>query len=656
MNISTSSSNSLRNSIRSRTAGWTFIAPATVAVLAMIASPGIAFGQDKPATPPPPPTTPLTTPPPAARPATPGTRPQTPVAVPPATGTSAPTNPKRSTGDEGGTISNRPVRERARPNSESPTMTSGAATPGTNVAINPDGTRTAPPGAAAPEAAVPVVRFDPEVLDFGEMTAGIASTKKIKIFNISDQPVTITKAVPGCGCTTPSWPKEPILPGAFGEAEITLRPPETQGVDLNKKVTFQLDGHPPVVYTLKGHVAEHIKVAPMMMDAPAKDATNDGEITLTSVDGTAFKIVGVNPPVVKDLGDEAKTEHKVHIDWPTWNESGKSPKLAFTTDHPKATTLTVIVKRAIGDTAPTAPQPRPQPATPSTNPLIQAVHAGDATTVKLLLANGTDPNTVDSVGGNRTALHWAVKEGKKDLIPILLDAKANIEAKDRVGKTPLTVAAEGRDIEIVKILVERGADVNARDQIGGSPLLWASGLGSPEVVKFLIEKKADVNVVDVNGLSPLLWASSIGSPDAVKALVAAGAKVDVADKMTGDTALMRAARTGKVEAVVTLIGAKANVNAKNNMGHTAFMLASASGSIDKLEALKKAGADVTAKDVRGWNALDHANNRIDADKPKVVAFLKEFVPASGAAVAPEPTTTPAGVTPAAPATPASGKQ
>ena len=60
----------------------------------------------------------------------------------------------------------------------------------------------------------------------------------IKIKNIHSEPIRITQAVPGCGCTTPVWPREPIAPGATADCEITMRPGDKGGITLNKKVTF----------------------------------------------------------------------------------------------------------------------------------------------------------------------------------------------------------------------------------------------------------------------------------------------------------------------------------------------------------------------------------------------------------------------------------
>jgi hypothetical protein len=105
---------------------------------------------------------------------------------------------------------------------------------------------------------------------------------------------------------------------------------------------------------------------------------------------------------------------------------------------------------------------------------------------------------------------------------------------------------------------------------------------------------------------------------------------------------MRAARTGKPETVSLLIKAGADVNGKNRVGMTPFMLAAGFGSLDKVEMLKAAKADLAATDVKGWNALDHARNRVDSEKDKVVAYLEPIVPASTAKAPPQ-------VTPVAPA-------
>ena len=96
----------------------------------------------------------------------------------------------------------------------------------------------------------PAIVFDPPVADMGEMIADVAKSMTVKIKNVTEKPIRITKAIPGCGCTTPNWPKDPIAPGATGDCEITLRPGSKQGIKLSKNVTFQIENHAPVVLTV----------------------------------------------------------------------------------------------------------------------------------------------------------------------------------------------------------------------------------------------------------------------------------------------------------------------------------------------------------------------------------------------------------------------
>ena len=99
------------------------------------------------------------------------------------------------------------------------------------------------------------ITFSPDPLDMGEMSAGVAKTSTVTLTNTSDEPVTITKAIPGCGCTTLGWPKDPIAPGESADIEITLKPGPKQGIRLRKRVTFQIEGHPSQILNVEGDVA-----------------------------------------------------------------------------------------------------------------------------------------------------------------------------------------------------------------------------------------------------------------------------------------------------------------------------------------------------------------------------------------------------------------
>jgi len=470
-----------------------------------------------------------------------------------------------------------------------------------------------------------VIRFEPTILDLGEMTAEVAKTASVKVVNISDKPVVISRVVPSCGCTTAPAPKDPIPVGGSVEIPITLKPGPKQGVKLSKRVTFQLENEAPVVLTIEGNVAEYVLISPELLTAEVEDAES-GKITLTSKDGSPFRILAANPSIVNDISPESKTEHVVHVDWAAWQNAGSGIKLAFSIDHPKISSVSAMIKRKINPADRAAAAERAaQPVRPvdaNLTALIDAARKGDVPAMESAIAAGAKVTDVDRATG-RDALHWAAREGKVESIDLLVKAGADIKAQDRTGKTALGIAAEAGRVDAVKTLLKAGSDVNHRDRIQGSALLWASGLGNAETVKTLIDAGADPKVADINGLTPLLWAAGIGEPNSVKTLLDAKADMAARDRLDGDDALIRACRTGKDESVKLLLARGAKVDAKNDKGATALLVAAASGSVEKIRALVEAKADLSAKDNSGRSALDYAKNRIDPARDAVTKYLEE---------------------------------
>jgi hypothetical protein len=117
--------------------------------------------------------------------------------------------------------------------------------------------------------------------------------------------------------------------------------------------------------------------------------------------------------------------------------------------------------------------------------------------VKALLQKGADANLATTEAAvvkngplafkGRTALMGATPYGSPDLIRVLLDAHANVNARDVAGLTPLmfSVASENQDPAVVKMLLAAGADMKAKSTTGESALDWARKYGSPEVIKLL---------------------------------------------------------------------------------------------------------------------------------------------------------------------------
>jgi ankyrin repeat protein len=521
-----------------------------------------------------------------------------------------------------------------------PRATSAQVAPGKsrNVTANPIQGAIAPgspgqdeqaeglPPSQAPVSNATVLKIEPEVLDLGEMVVDTTLTGKVKLTNVSDKPITVMKAITSCGCTTAGVPKEPIAPGASVEVDISLKAGPKPGQNLSKRVTFQIEGYAPAMMTVQGQVPAYVSITPDVLQAPADDQTSEGSITLKSVDGTPFRITAVVPPITPNAGSEASTEHVVNVDWDAWRSTGRSIKVTFSLDHPKAPSLSCLIRRP---NVPGSPNPPagPSPAEKTASALVMAARKGDKAEVGKLLDDGARIDAPDSAGG-RTAMHWAAKEGQLEVVTLLIERGADLTVKDRAGKTPLCIAAESGKADVVQRILDASGDrkselVNMQDRLGGTSLMWASALGTPECVELLLSSGAEVNVKDKNGLTPLLWAAGIGDPRTVTMLLDRGADMAVADNLTGDTAIMRAARNGKLESLGVLIERQADVKAANRQGMTAWLIAAANGKLEKLKALQQAGSDVNARDTRGWNAVDHARNRSDAARGEVVAYLEE---------------------------------
>ena len=137
--------------------------------------------------------------------------------------------------------------------------------------------------------------------------------------------------------------------------------------------------------------------------------------------------------------------------------------------------------------------------------LLYAVSSKHVEMVEILLKAGASVDVRNCFGG--TPLHGAVRitdEGKNVRIAqLLLDNNADVNAIERLQKkTPLLEAVLKGYVEMVKLLLQKGADVEAMDHQGDTPLYCVvnylsafsiSEDSGAEIVQLLLDNGADVN-------------------------------------------------------------------------------------------------------------------------------------------------------------------
>jgi ankyrin repeat protein len=156
--------------------------------------------------------------------------------------------------------------------------------------------------------------------------------------------------------------------------------------------------------------------------------------------------------------------------------------------------------------------------------------------VKVLLNQGFDVNASSEKG---SALHQASKEGRIEIVQLLLESGAAVNIQGGFYGTALQAASTLRFSSVVELLLGRGANVNAQGGFYGSALQAASRHGHFEIVKLLLEHRADVNVQGGHYGTALQAASAHGHLEVVKLLLERGVDVHAKGGLWG-TALRAA--------------------------------------------------------------------------------------------------------------------
>jgi hypothetical protein len=176
------------------------------------------------------------------------------------------------------------------------------------------------------------------------------------------------------------------------------------------------------------------------------------------------------------------------------------------------------------------------PEKPGAVPLYHAAMFGLRDLAEHLITE--HPEHVNARGGrHETPMHAAVEAGHANIISLLIEHGADMEARSTSinGGTPLNRATWGGRLEVGQYLLDRGADINVRDELLRTPLMNAAFIGHVEFARMLLERGAVIDAQNKWGRTALYSAADRGYPQAVRLLLEHGADVNVCDEK-GQTA------------------------------------------------------------------------------------------------------------------------
>ena len=192
-------------------------------------------------------------------------------------------------------------------------------------------------------------------------------------------------------------------------------------------------------------------------------------------------------------------------------------------------------------------------------------------------------------------LHTAAHKGDLAVLEKLIAAKADLEARDPYGRTPLHVAAYAKRHEVIGVLARAGANLGAFENDRYDAVTIVGILGDDETLRVLLAAGASAKLItSIHYGTALIASSHHGHPGVVRQLIAAGAPLDHVNILHWN-ALIEAVVLGdggaRHQAVLrALLAAGADTRLTDRQGNTPLALARSRGFRDMVQMLEAAGA------------------------------------------------------------------
>ncbi|KAK6525188.1 hypothetical protein TWF694_005334 [Orbilia ellipsospora] len=202
------------------------------------------------------------------------------------------------------------------------------------------------------------------------------------------------------------------------------------------------------------------------------------------------------------------------------------------------------------------------------------------------------------------SLTGALKTGQEGIVRLLVENGADLECRGGRGvhKTALWQALDAKRDGLVEFFVKNKADLEAKNMVRKTPLLHGAETGNAKLVQLLIENGADLEAKDDSGNTSIAIAITNKHDGVVKLLAENGANLE-AKCCHGRAPLHWAARGGRKLVVELLLEKKLDPEIKDKSGQTALMLGAGNGHKQVVQLLINSEADFNAKDNSGHTAL-----------------------------------------------------
>jgi len=217
--------------------------------------------------------------------------------------------------------------------------------------------------------------------------------------------------------------------------------------------------------------------------------------------------------------------------------------------------------------------------------------------IELLLSRGADIDILDYQ--NNSPLHYAAMSNHIEAASILVENGASLELKENYGRTPLILCARERGgPEMTRLLLEAGAEVNAKDRASSTPLELAAWRGKAEVVDILLEAGAEIPTKGSKATYHLIFAAAKGLTNLFNTMVKKGADITI-ELSSGGSLMHEAAAGGSLEILKQMAGEGLDINKKDQYGWTPLHYAAKNGHSQPIEWMIGNGADIDTRNSTG---------------------------------------------------------